>query len=42
VGKKILDYDGEYPYLTASPKSHVPMGVRRSSKWWGIRYGTWN
>src|SRR5690349_16083670 len=29
-GKKILDYDGEYAYLTVSPKSHVPVGVRRT------------
>ena len=28
--KKTLDYDGEYSYLDVSPKSHVPMGVRRT------------
>jgi hypothetical protein len=28
--KKTLDYDGEYSYLVLSPKSHVPMGVRRT------------
>jgi len=35
--KKTLDYDGEYSYLPVSPKSHVPVGVRRPSIWWGHR-----
>ena len=28
--KKSLDYEGEYSYFPLSPKSHVPMGVRRT------------
>jgi hypothetical protein len=28
-----LDYDREYSYLPCSPKSHVPVGVRRPSIW---------
>src|SRR6478752_9338942 len=28
--KKTLDYDREYSYFDLSPKSHVPMGVRRT------------
>src|SRR5690606_13090872 len=31
--QKTLDYDREHSYLNFSPKSHVPMGVRRSSMW---------
>ena len=31
--QKSLDYDKVFSYLTVSPKSHVPMGVRRSLVW---------
>jgi len=35
--KNFLDYYGEYSYFPISPKSHVPVGVRRSSMWWENR-----
>ncbi|CAH0341837.1 hypothetical protein RHI9324_03544 [Rhizobium sp. CECT 9324] len=32
-GEKTLDYDVRVSYLPFSPKSHVPVCVRRPSKW---------
>ena len=35
-----VDYDIPNLYMRACPKSHVPVGVPRSSKWRGNRDGT--
>ena len=32
-----IDCDSAYPYIRACPKSHVPVGVRRSLEWRGNR-----